>query len=142
MNRQQANNGLGLQVALGMFGFFLAGVLSLLAGNSMTTSLIRGGIGMIGLFLLGFGLKFAWNTFVQGGDRTGSQAEGREADDVRGSHVDIVLPEHAPEDQPHHHPGPSANDEFVPLSQSVKQEQSLSDEEARKLADALRHLGE
>ena len=136
MNRQQQeNDGLGLQVALGMFGFFLAGGLSLAGGNSMTTSLLRGGIGMIGLFLLGYGLKFAWKTFVHSGtlrDSADSQeTEGQQTDEVRGAHVDIVLPEHGPE-----------NEEFVPLSQSVKQEQSLSDEEARKLADALRHLNE
>lgn len=137
MNRQQQeNDGLGLQVALGVFGFFLAGGLSLAGGNSMTTSLLRGGMGMIGLFALGYGLKFAWKTFVHSNPPTdsadGQEAERKETDEeVRGTHVDIVLPEEGPE-----------NGEFVPLSQSVKQEQSLSDVEARKLADALRHLNE
>jgi len=140
MNRQQENDGLGLQVALGIFGFFLAGGLSLAGGNSMTTSLLRGGMGMIGLFALGYGLKFAWKTLVHSAPQTdsadgladGQEAERNEADEqVRGTHVDIVLPEEGP-----------ADGEFVPLSQSVKKEQSLSDEDARKLADALRHLNE
>jgi hypothetical protein len=143
MNRQHmANDGLGLQVALGVFGFFLAGGLSLASGNSMMTNLIRGGIGMIVLFLLGYGLKFAWNTIVQSAEQGQDFAlKGQADDDVRGSQVDIVLPEHAPGES-RSVPIQAGSEEFVPLAQSVPKEQSLRDEEVRKLANALRHLND
>ena len=50
---KQQGSRLGVQVILGIIGFFLAGVLSLAAGNSVMTSLVRGVIGLLGLFFLG-----------------------------------------------------------------------------------------
>ncbi|ASS75627.1 hypothetical protein CIG75_11925 [Tumebacillus algifaecis] len=129
---KQKQSGLGLQVGLGVFGFFLAMGLSLAAGNTMLTSLIRGAIGLLGLFVLGYLLKFTTRIFV-------GEPEGVEA---RGKHIDLLLPEQPPvpmpdDEQLHEEPVT----DFVPLHQTLPQ-QTVSDEEARKMAEALRHLKE
>jgi hypothetical protein len=121
---------LELQVGLGVFGFFLASGLSLLSGNTMMTSLIRGAIGLLMLFLLGYVIKMALRTFVL----------EPQSEDVRGRHVDLLLPEQHPNegDGKKENPDPAAS-EFVPLHQAIRN-QIPNDEEARKMAEALRHL--
>ncbi|ARU62479.1 hypothetical protein CBW65_17070 [Tumebacillus avium] len=127
---KQKQSRLGLQVGLGVFGFFLAMGLSLAAGNTMLTSLTRGAVGLLGLFVFGYVLKLILRIFV--GDPQGEE--------VRGQHIDLLLPEQLPVSTPE---GKSRQGEpehdFVPLHQALTQE-PLSDDEARKMAEALRHL--
>jgi hypothetical protein len=134
----QRTNGLGLQVLLGIIGFFLAGGLSLAAGNTILTSVMRGAIGIVVLFLLGWLLQFALRTFV--GDPVAA-----EAGDDRGMQIDIMLPEESPDGmQPVR--SPEDPSEFVPLYQSLQQTanegEGLSEDGARRLAEALRHLSD
>jgi hypothetical protein len=133
----QRSNGLGLQVLLGIIGFFLAGGLSLLAGNTMLTSLMRGAIGIVVLFLLGWLLRFALDTFV------GEPAA--KAEDERGLQIDIMLPEESPDGPRPVRPVEDSSD-FVPLFQSLQQTsqegEGQSEDGARKLAEALRHFSD
>ncbi|TCP58845.1 hypothetical protein EV586_10144 [Tumebacillus sp. BK434] len=125
-------NGLGLQVGLGVFGFFLAMGLSLAAGNTMLTSLTRGAVGLLGLFVFGYVLKFILRNLI--GDSQGEE--------VRGQHIDLLLPEQSPGSASHEEQQMEELEaDFVPLHQALTRE-PLSDDDARKMADALRHLKE
>jgi len=122
--------GLGFPIVLGIFGFFWAGGLSLAAGNSMVTSLLRGSLGLFGLFALGFLARWAFRIFVA--------APSTSRGDKRGTFIDVALPEQKPEEQPNSQ-AQAGETEFVPLANALKSK-TVSDEEARKMAEALRHL--
>ncbi|MFD2171333.1 hypothetical protein [Tumebacillus lipolyticus] len=133
---------LGLQVGLGVFGFILATGLSLIAGNSMLTSMTRGLIGLFGLFLLGYLCKLVLRLFV--GEL--------KKDEVLGQHIDLLLPEQAPTEQVARQQEASERsadreqeeelkESFVPLHHALTK-RSPTEEEARNMAEALRHLKE
>jgi len=144
MNRKK--NGLGVQVALGVFGFLLAFGLSLAGGNTVVTSIIRGAIGLFAFFFLGFVLQFALKMFVGGPKETGPE--------LRGQHIDLLLPNLPPEGAQPNEASQEDNDgasssEFTPLAKVVKREapkddalDAFQDLDPKKLAEALRHLDE
>jgi len=123
-------NDLGFPIVLGIFGFFWAGGLSLAAGNSVVTSLFRGALGLFGLFILALVVRFAFRAFVA--------APSNSKDEKRGAFIDVALPEQKPGEPPVAQ-GTTDDAGFVPLANSVKSK-TISDEEARKMAEALRHL--
>jgi hypothetical protein len=122
-------NDLGFPILLGIFGFFWAGGLSLAAGNSVFTSLFRAALGLFGLFALGLLVRYAFRTFVT----EASQVK----EEKRGAFIDVALPEQKPGEPPSQ--ANAGDAEFVPLANAVKSK-TISDEEARKMAEALRHL--
>jgi hypothetical protein len=134
---KQQGSRLGVQVILGILGFFLAGALSLAAGNTVMTSLVRGVIGLIGLFFLGFLLQFAFRTFI---------GVPSQSDELRGKHIDLLLPEQPPTQHPAGgaRAGDEEQDEFVPLAQTLRSGGDPADVfremDPVKMAEALRHL--
>ena len=133
---KQQGSRLGVQVILGIFGFFLAGALSLAAGNTVMTSLVRGMIGLLGLFFLGFLLQFAFRAFI---------GVPSQSDELRGKHIDLLLPEQPPAKHPAgDRPGDEGQDDFVPLAQTLRTGGDPTDVfrevDPRKMAEALRHL--
>ncbi|HEU4965121.1 MAG TPA: hypothetical protein VFV52_14935 [Bacilli bacterium] len=146
MNKRE--QGMEGQVLLAVIGFFFFGVLSLVAGNSMLTSVTRAVIGMIALFGLGFLLRFAIYRFV---------GNPEPKSDLRGKVVDLVLPaEMIPKHGGNREPEASGEltqqeqaveqqamaEEFVPFERSSYQPKDVDDEEAKRMAKALRHLEE
>jgi hypothetical protein len=132
---KQQGSKLGVQVILGIIGFFLAGGLSLASGNSVMTSLVRGVIGLLGLFFLGFLLQFAFRAFI---------GVPSLSDEMRGKHIDLLLPEQPPVQRPAGGVGDEGEDEFVPLAQTLSTLGDPTDAirglDPRKMAEALRHL--
>jgi flagellar biosynthesis/type III secretory pathway M-ring protein FliF/YscJ len=135
---KQYGAGLGLNVTLGIIGFFLAGGLSLSAGNTMLTSLTRATIGLLAFFFLGYMLRFALHTFVGNGSKS--------ADEIKGKHIDLLLPEQKPTPkQKADKAGEQAENDFVPLGQALKEKQSklsqtIEEMDPRQMAEAIRHL--
>jgi len=141
MNQQK--NTVGLQVALGILGFLAAFLLSLGGGNTVITSLIRGFVGLLLLFLLGYVLKFALRVFV------GPVEQPEE--EFRGRHLDLLLPT---EDKEQKQAQRAADDDadFVPLFEALqkqdpahdhkKKQDVYQDMDPQKLAEAMRHLDE
>ncbi|MGB8955606.1 MAG: hypothetical protein WCC10_09540 [Tumebacillaceae bacterium] len=133
---KQQGSGLGVQVILGIFGFFLAGALSLAAGNTVMTSLVRGVIGLFGLFFLGFLLQFAFRAFI---------GVPSQSDELRGKHIDLLLLEQPPTPRPaSDRAGDEGQDEFVPLAQTLRSggdpTNVFREMDPVKIAEALRHL--
>ena len=133
---KQQGTGLGVQVIFGIVGFFLAGGLSLAAGNTIITSLVRGMVGLFGLFLIGYLLQFAIRTFV---------GVPSQSDELRGKHIDLLLPEQPLVQTPAGDgAGVGEPDEFVPLTQALRPGGGGADVfreiDPSKMAEALRHL--
>lgn len=130
---KKKDKGMGLQVSFAVIGFFLLGGLSLSAGNSVLTSLIRGTFGLLAMFGLGFVFKFALHLFV--GET--------KSEDPRGKIVDLILPggelTSNQSNKPQTASDPAMAADFVPLAQSVHPK-DVNEEEAKKMAEALRHL--
>lgn len=132
---------LGIPVLCSVIGFFFTGGLSLAAGNSVMTSILRGAVGLFGAFLLGYIIRFAIRTFV------GSTVQ--EQEEVRGKHLDLLLPDKTL--QKKSKPSETEDDDveeediagdFVPWSSGSPKMSAddFQDLDPEKLAQALRHL--
>jgi hypothetical protein len=135
MNNKDKSIDLGIAVAFAVVGFFFTGALSLAAGNTVMTSILRGAVGLFGSFILGIIVRVALHTFV------GTIEEKH--NDVLGKHIDLLLPEQSSKKQ-----GASADaknldqaDDFVPWNPgSDSLTDPFEDIDPEKLAEALRHL--
>jgi hypothetical protein len=108
----------------GAAGFFFVALLSLLAGNLWGTSLIRGVIGFLVLAGAGTVAKGVWDSLIE--------PEGIGT----GTRIDLTLPPEKP--QSHR---PQVDEEsFVPMTfaRLSSHAADLDDEQARKMAEALR----
>lgn len=135
MDNKRKSMELGIPVAFGVVGFFFTGALSLAAGNTMMTSILRGAVGLFGSFILGTIIRAALHSFV------GSTKEKQ--DEVLGKHIDLLLPEQPLKKQK------AASDmldedvaqEFVPWNpDKASPTDPFENIDPEKLAEALRHL--
>jgi hypothetical protein len=119
---------LRLVLICGFVGFSLTFILSLvIAGNSWGTSVFRGIVGFLVLFVSGMVVNLLLNTAVK---RDGSE---------RGTQIDLTLPPEKPQpDQGFHR----SDDTFIPMTftKLPTNHSDSDDEQARKIAEALRQL--
>jgi hypothetical protein len=109
-------------------GFSLTFFLSLvIAGNSWVTSIFRSLVGFLVLFVSGMVMKVLLNGIVK---RDGSE---------RGTQIDLTLPPEKPLPDPGLHRG---DDTFIPMTftKLATHPSNSDDEQARKIAEALRQL--
>lgn len=129
----------------GAGGFLLTFTLTLISGSSWMTALIRGGAGFIGLWVCGWIVKWMLRDLLPSGR---SQA---------GEKIDLSLPEEIPPMQRSQESNEEDSDSFVPLvfgqgnaqlgtrhggagREQPFSSKEVTDEQARKLAEALRSL--
>ncbi|MBL0388936.1 hypothetical protein JJB07_20270 [Tumebacillus sp. ITR2] len=130
---------LGLAVAFGVVGFFFTGGLSLMAGNTVMTSVLRGAVGLFGAFFLGYIIRLALQTFLV--------SKEQKQDEFIGKHLDLLLPEHPSKKGTKSTSGAEAEDDeglsadFVPWNPNAASSKDKFEEiDPEKLAEALRHL--
>lgn len=133
MDNKRKSMELGIPVAFGVVGFFFTGALSLAAGNTVMTSILRGAVGLFGFFVLGLIIRAAMSSFVASREEKHHEVIGR--------HIDLLLPEQPPKKQEGATDALDEAEDFVPWNPGGgSPAEPFESIDPEKLAEALRHL--